>query len=79
LAGALVVSPLIVSELLRVSLEVVDDNEGVVEEARSSNDGVEDMGDEVQGVADNGEKGAAVMSGGLDVDWGAAISEVDTG
>ena len=75
----LVVSPLIVSELLRVSLEVVDDNEGVVEEARGSNDEVEDMGDEVQGVADNGEKGAAVMSGGLDVDCGAAISEVDTG
>jgi hypothetical protein len=78
LPGALVVSVFIVFELLRVSLEVVDDNEGVVEEARGSNDEDEDMGDEVQRAVDNDEKGAAVTSGGPNVDGGAAISEVDT-
>jgi hypothetical protein len=68
----------IVFELLRVSLEVVDDNEGVVEEAGGSNDEAEDMGDEVQRAVDDGEKGTAVTSGGPNVDGGAAISEADT-
>jgi hypothetical protein len=69
LLGALVASPFTVFELLRVSLEVVDGNERVVEEARGSND-------EVQRVVDNDEKGAVVMSGEPNVDCGAAISEV---
>ena len=58
--GALVVSPLIVFELLRVSLEVVGDNEGVVEEARGSNDEVGNMGDVAQRVVDDDEKGVVV-------------------
>jgi hypothetical protein len=62
LLGALVVSPLIVFELLRVSLEAVGDNEGVVEEARGSNDEVGNMGDEVQRVVDDDEKGVVVAS-----------------
>jgi hypothetical protein len=60
--GALVVSPLIVFELLRVSLEVVGDNEGVVEGAGGSNDEVGNMGDEVQRVVDDDEKGVVVGS-----------------
>jgi hypothetical protein len=60
LLGALVVSPLIVFELLRVSLEVVGDNEGVVEEARGSNDEVGNMGDVAQRVVDDDEKGVVV-------------------
>jgi hypothetical protein len=36
------------------------------------------MGDEVQRAVDNDEKGAAVMSGEPKVDFGAAVSEVDT-
>jgi hypothetical protein len=36
------------------------------------------MGGEVQRAVDNGEKGGVVMSGETKVDFGAAVSKVDT-
>ena len=78
LLGALVAGPFIVFELLRVFLEMVDDNERAVEEARVSDDEARSTEDEVQIAVDNDEEGAAVMRGEPHVDCGAADSEVDT-
>jgi hypothetical protein len=78
LLRVLVANPLIVFELLWVYLEIVDDNERVAEETGVSNDEAGNMGGEVQRVVDNDEKGASVVSGELKVDFGAAVSEVDT-
>jgi len=74
----LVASPLIVFELLWVCLDIVDDIERVAEETGVSNDEAGNVGDGVQRAVDNDEKGASVMSGELKVDFGAAVSEVDT-
>jgi hypothetical protein len=78
LLGVLVASPLIVFELLWVCLDIVDDIERVAEETGVSNDEAGNVGDGVQRAVDNDEKGASVMSGELKVDFGAAVSEVDT-
>ena len=74
----LVASPLIVFELLWVCLDIVDDIKRVAEETGVSNDEAGNVGDGVQRAVDNDEKGASVMSGELKVDFGAAVSEVDT-
>ena len=76
--GVLVASPLIVFELLWVCLDIVDDIKRVAEETGVSNDEAGNVGDGVQRAVDNDEKGASVMSGELKVDFGAAVSEVDT-
>jgi hypothetical protein len=78
LLGVLVASPLIVFELLWVCLDIVDDIKRVAEETGVSNDEAGNVGDGVQRAVDNDEKGASVMSGELKVDFGAAVSEVDT-
>jgi hypothetical protein len=78
LLGVLVVSPFIVFVVLWVSLEIVDEKERFAEETGVSNDEAGSMGGEVQRAVDNGEKGGVVMSGETKVDFGVAVSKVDT-
>jgi hypothetical protein len=66
LLGVLVASPFIVLVLLRVCLEIVDENERFAEETGVSNDGAGYMGGEVQRAVDNDEKGAAVSEVGTE-------------
>lgn len=74
----LVASPFIVFVLLRVCLEIVYENERFAEETGVSNDEAGNMRGEVQRAVDSDEKGTTVMSGETKVDFGAAVSEVDT-